>query len=55
MEKKKKVTIIMSHNYDGNNIASNDKIADRIKRDLLKNLEPKRERIESIIVEDMRG
>lgn len=50
--KKKKITIIISYDYDDRNTVSNDRIADRIKKDLLKGSDPKHEKIESITVED---
>ena len=48
----KKITIIMSYDYDDNLVVSDDNIAYRIRQDLLRNIEPKHERIESINVED---
>lgn len=50
--KQKKITIIISYNYEDHNTVSNDKIAVRIKNDLLKGSNPKNEKIESVIVED---
>lgn len=50
--KKKKITIIMSYDYDDKNIFANEKIAEKIKRDLLKGSNPAHEKIESVIVED---
>lgn len=50
--KQKKVTIIISYNYEDKNTVSNDRIADRIKNDLLKGCNPPHEKIESVIVED---
>lgn len=48
----KKITIIMSYDYDDNLVVSDDNIAYRIRQDLSRNIEPKHERIESINVED---
>lgn len=53
--KQKKITIIMSYDYEEMFTASNVKIASRIKRELLRNLEPRHEKIESVIVEDIQG
>lgn len=50
--KKKKVTVIISYNYDRGCTVSNSRIADRIMRDLVKGTDPNHERIESVIVED---
>lgn len=50
--KKKKITIIMSYDYDDKKVFSNEKIAEKIKRDLLKGSNPSHEKIESVIVED---
>lgn len=50
--KKKKITIIISYNYDNKQVVSNDKISYRIKSDLMKGTDPRHERIESITVED---
>ena len=50
--KKKKITIVISYDYEDKNTASNDRIAERIKRDLLKGSNLVHERIESIVVED---
>ena len=50
--KKKKITIIISYDYEDKNTVSNDRIAERIKSDLLKGSNPVHERIESIVVED---
>lgn len=50
--KSKKVTVIISYDYDDINTVSNASIAERIKTDLLKGSNPKHEKIESIIVED---
>jgi len=51
--KKKKITIIISHDYDEKNTISNNKVAERIKRDLLKGSDLKHERIESVVVSDI--
>lgn len=50
--KQKKVTVIISYDYEDNNTVSNDRIADRIKIDLLKGSNPAHEKIESVTVED---
>lgn len=50
--KKKKITIVISYDYEDKNTFSNDRIAERIKNDLLKGRNPKHEKIESITVED---
>lgn len=52
MIKQKKITIIISYDYDNKNTLSNDKIAQRIYSDLKKGTNPRHERIENIIVED---
>lgn len=51
--KKKKVTVIISHNYKDGCTVNNEKIAERIKHDLLKGSDPRHEKIESVIVEDV--
>lgn len=50
--KSKRITIIISYDYEDKNTVSNDRIAERIKNDLLKGSNPVHERIESIVVED---
>lgn len=50
--KKKKITIIISYDYDDKNVFSNEKIAEKIKRDLIKGSNPNHEKIESVVVED---
>lgn len=50
--KKKKITIVISYDYEDRNTVSNDRIADRMKIDLLKGSNPQHEKIESITVED---
>lgn len=50
--KQKKITIIISYDYEDKNTVSNDRIAERIKSDLRKGSNPVYERIESIVVED---
>lgn len=52
MKKKKKITIIISYDYEDKNTVSNDRIADRVKNDLLKGSNPNHEKIESVTVED---
>lgn len=50
--KSKKITIIISYDYEDKNTVSNDRIAERIKSDLLKGSNPVHEKIESVTVED---
>lgn len=50
--KKKKITIIISYDYEEKNTISNEQIADRVKKDLLKGSNPQHEKIESVTVED---
>lgn len=50
--KKKKITIVISYDYEDKNTVSNNRIAERIKSDLLKGSNPIHEKIESILVED---
>nr|UWG88844.1 MAG: hypothetical protein [Bacteriophage sp.] len=50
--KKKKITIIISYDYEDKNIVSNDRIANRVKNDLLKGSNPQHEKLESVTVED---
>ncbi len=50
--RKKKITIIISYDYDNKQVVSNDKISYRIKSDLMKGTNPIHERIESVTVED---
>ena len=50
--KQKKITIIISYDYEEKNTICNDKIAQRIYSDLKKGSNPRHERIENIIVED---
>lgn len=50
--KQKKITIVISYDYEDKNTVSNDKIANRIYSDLKKGSNPQHENIESIIVED---
>lgn len=50
--KKKKVTIIISYDYDNKDVSINQEIAEKIKRDLLRGINPIHEAIESVIVED---
>ena len=50
--KSKKITIIISYDYEDKNTVSNDRIAERIKSDLLKGSKPIHEKIESVTVED---
>lgn len=51
--KQKKVTVIILYNYGDGCTVSNERVADRIKRDLLKGSDPLHEKIESVIVEDV--
>ena len=50
--KKKKITIVISYVYEDKNTISNDRIADRVKYDLLKGSNSQHEKIESVTVED---
>lgn len=50
--KKKKITIIISYDYENKDVFINQKIAQKIKQDLLKGINPVHERIESVKVED---
>ena len=50
--KKKKIIIVISYDYEDKNTVSNDRIADRVKNELLKGSNPKHEKIESVTVED---
>lgn len=49
----KKVTVIISYSHAVRNIVSNERVAERIKRDLLKGSDPLHEKIESVTVEDV--
>lgn len=51
--KQKKVTVIISSNYEDGRTVSNERIAERIKRVLLKGSNPLHEKIESVTVEDV--
>ncbi len=51
--KQKKITIMMSYDYDDCNTASNEHIAYRIGNDLRRGLETKHEKIDSVVVEDV--
>ena len=50
--KKKKISIVISYDYEDKNTISNDRIADRVKYDLLKGSNSQHEKIESVTVED---
>lgn len=50
--KQKKITIIISYDYEDKNTVSNYRIAERIKSDLRKGINPVHEKIESVTVED---
>ena len=50
--KSKKITVIISYDYEDKNTVSNDRIADRVKNDLLKGSNPNHEKIESVTVEN---
>ncbi len=50
--KKKKITIIISYDYDDAHTVSNERIAERIRHDLMKGSDPRHEKIESVTVED---
>ena len=43
---------IECYDYEDKNTVSNDRIADRVKNELLKGSNPKHEKIESVTVED---
>lgn len=48
----KKITVIISYNYDKQHTASNTKIAERMKHFLAKGCDPRHEKIQSVIAED---
>lgn len=50
--KAKKITVVLSYNYDDDLVVSNDKVAYRIRNELSRNIEPRHERIESVTVDD---
>lgn len=50
--KKKKVTVIISYDYEEGCTVCNERIAERIKYDLVKGSNQQHEKIESVIVED---
>lgn len=49
----KKVTVIISYSYAVRNTVSNERVAERIKHDLVKGSDPRHEKIESVTVEDV--
>ncbi len=49
----KKVTVVIAYSHAVRNTVSNEKVAERIKRDLIKGSDPLHEKIESVIVEDV--
>lgn len=51
--KQKKVTVIISYDYEDCCTVNNERVAERIKRDLAKGSDPWHERIESVTVEDV--
>lgn len=51
--KRKKITVIISYDHDKDCTASDERIARRIKSDLVKGSDPRHEMIESVIVEDL--
>lgn len=51
--KKKKVTVIISYSHAVINTVSNERVAERIKRDLIKGCDPLHEKIELVTVEDI--
>lgn len=51
--KQKKITVIISYSHAVRNTVRNERVAERIKRDLLKGSDPRHEKIESVIVEDI--
>ena len=50
--RKKKVTVIISYDYEDGCTVSNSWVADRIMRALVRGSAPSHEKIESVIVED---
>ena len=50
--RKKKVTVIISYDYEEGCTVSNSRVAGRIMRDLVRGSDPRHEKIESVIVED---
>lgn len=51
--RQKKVTVIISYNYEDGCTVSNERIAKRIKCHLVKGSDPLHEKIESVTVEDV--
>lgn len=51
--KQKKVTVIISYDYEDGRTVRNERIAERIKFDLAKGSDPRHEKIESVTVEDV--
>lgn len=51
--KKKRVTVIISYEYEDGCTVSNERIAERIKHDLVKGSNPLHEKIESVTVKDL--
>lgn len=51
--KQKKVTVIISYNYEDGCTVSNERIAERKKYGLVKGSDPLHEKIESVIVSDV--
>ncbi len=51
--KQKKVTVIISYSHAVRNTVSNERVAERIKRDLVKGSDSQHEKIESVTVEDV--
>lgn len=49
----KKVTVVIAYSHAVRNTASNERIAERIKHNLVKGSNPLHEKIESVIVEDI--
>lgn len=49
----KKVTVVIAYSHAVRNTVSNERVAERIKRDLLKGSDTLHEKIESVIVEDI--
>lgn len=52
--KSKKITVIISYDYEDKNTVSNDRIADRVKNDLLKGSNPNHEKIESVTIAEFK-
>lgn len=49
----KKVTVVIAYSHAVRNTVSNERVAERIRRDLVKGSDTLHEKIESVIVEDI--